>query len=163
MLRNLPLIIFSLALISCSEKDSYDPAHDYFTFANTDQFVTRHIALDLDVDFAEKTLSGSVVLNMTVLDVVADTIILDTRDIAVSGVVFIAADGETESAIFEMGASDDSKGTPLIISAPPGLDADTEIVVRVDYVTSPNASALQWLPPELTAAPPRDRARPAGS
>jgi hypothetical protein len=44
MLRNLALVIFSFLLISCGEKDSYDPAQDYFTFANTDQFVTRHIA-----------------------------------------------------------------------------------------------------------------------
>ena len=67
MLRNFCLLIISIILASCAEKDSYDPAHDYFTFANTDAFLTRHIALDLDVDFDENKLRGSVVLHMDVL------------------------------------------------------------------------------------------------
>lgn len=151
MLHKLSIVVFSLMLISCSEKDTYDPAHDYFSFANTEQFVTRHIALDLDVDFARETLRGSVVLNMVVLDSSAKNIILDTRDINVESVVFLRADGDTEIATFEMGEGDDVKGTPLIISVPSDIETVSEVAVRVDYETSPNASALQWLPPELTA------------
>ncbi len=56
MLRSSLIVICSLLLASCGEKDTYDPARDYFTFANTEQFVTRHIALDLDVDFVIRTL-----------------------------------------------------------------------------------------------------------
>jgi len=91
MLRKLSLVVFPLLLISCAEKDDYDPAHDYFTFANTDEFVTQHLALDLDVDFDTKTLHGSVVLTMKVLDTSASWIFLDTRDIAVESVVFLGA------------------------------------------------------------------------
>ena len=107
MLRNFLLVICSFHLISCGEKDTYDPAQDYFTFANTDQFVTRHIALDLDVDFSGEVLRGSVVLDMIVLDSSANKIVLDTRDIDVESVVFYRADGDTEVAIFVMGESDD--------------------------------------------------------
>ncbi len=134
-----------------AEKDSYDPAHDYFTFANTDEFVTRHIALDLEVDFVAEKLRGSVTLYLTVLDTSADEIILDTRDIDVAAVAFARADGDTEIATFAMGETDAVKGTPLVITVPTGIDSSDEVTVRVEYETSPNASALQWLPPELTA------------
>ena len=151
MLRSSLAVICSLFLISCGEKDTYDPARDYFTFANTEQFVTRHIALDLDVDFERQVLRGSVVLNMIVLDSSADQIILDTRDIDVESVVFIQAGGDTEIATFHMGEPDEVLGTPLVISVPASIDTSDEVALRVDYETSPNASALQWLPPELTA------------
>ena len=151
MLRTAFVVVCSLLLISCGEKDTYDPAHDYFTFANTEQFVTRHIALDLDVDFEEEVLRGSVVLHMIVLDSSADQIILDTRDIDVDSVVFISTNGDTEIATFNMGESDDVLGTPLIISVPASIDTSADLAVRVGYKTSPNASALQWLSPELTA------------
>jgi leukotriene-A4 hydrolase len=151
MLRSSFAVACSLLLISCGEKDTYDPAHDYFTFANTEQFVTRHIALDLDVDFEEEILRGSVVLHMIVLDSSADQIILDTRDIDVDSVVFFKTNGDTEIATFNMGESDNVLGTPLIISVPASIDTSTDLAVRVGYRTSPNASALQWLPPELTA------------
>jgi leukotriene-A4 hydrolase len=151
MLRSSLVVICSLLLASCGEKDTYDPARDYFTFANTEQFVTRHIALDLDVDFEEEVLRGSVTLNMIVLDPSADQIVLDTRDIAVESVVFIQPDGATEAATFKMGAADEVLGTPLRISVPASIDTSDEVAFRVDYETSPNASALQWLPPKLTA------------
>jgi len=151
MLRSSFVVICSFLLASCGEKDTYDPARDYFTFANTEQFVTRHIALDLDVDFERQVLRGSVVLNMTVLDSSADQIILDTRDIEVENVVFIRSGGDTDVATFEMGERDEVLGTPLLISVPASIDTSEEIAVRINYETSPNASALQWLPPELTA------------
>jgi len=68
MLRKLSLVVFPLVLISCAEKDDYDPAHDYFTYANTDEFVAKHLALDLDVDFDTRTLRGSVVLLISILE-----------------------------------------------------------------------------------------------
>jgi leukotriene-A4 hydrolase len=151
MLRSSLVVICSLLLASCGEKDTYDPARDYFTFANTEQFVTRHIALDLDVDFEAEVLRGSVTLNMIVLDSSADQIVLDTRDIAVDSVVFIQPGGETQIATFKMGDLDEVLGTPLVISVPASIETSDEVTLRVDYETSPNASALQWLPPKLTA------------
>ena len=39
----------------------------------------------------------------------------------------------------------------MIISVPASIDTSADLAVRVGYKTSPNASALQWLSPELTA------------
>lgn len=151
MLRKLLPVVSCIFLLSCGEKDTYDPAHDYFSFANTDQFVTRHISLDLDVDFANSTLRGSVVLYMNAVGKTADRIILDTRDIAVDNVWFIGAAGSAKAATFEFGESVESQGTPLLIAVPEDIDVESEIELQIDYETSPIASALQWLPPELTA------------
>ena len=151
MLQKLVTVAVLSLLVSCGGKDEYDPARDYFTFANTDQFVTRHIALDLDVDFVAEKLRGNAVLHMTVVDRSASEIVLDTRDLDIESVVFLAANGTPEPAAFEMGAADSIKGTPLIVTLPPGVDARSEVTVRIDYETSPASSALQWLPPELTA------------
>ena len=151
MTRFLSLVLVSLALISCSEKDSYDPARDYFTYANTDAFVTRHISLDLDVDFAEKKLLGSATLYLKVLDTDVREIVLDTRDLTIGGVAFLAGDTELEAATLTIGERHDRLGAPLVIGIPPGIEKGEELVVRIDYTTSPKASALQWLPAELTA------------
>ncbi len=152
MLRKLSLVVLSFVLISCAEeKDDYDPAHDYFSYANTDEFVTQHLALDLDVDFDAHTLNGSVVLRMEVLDTSASTIFLDTRDITVESVVFLGVNETTEVAEYQMSATDAVKGAALVIWVPESIKGETEVEIRIEYETSPNASALQWLPPELTA------------
>jgi leukotriene-A4 hydrolase len=151
MLRKMLIVTVSFLSCACAEKDDYDPAHDYFSFANTDQFVTRHISLDLDVDFDQEKLRGNVVLSMQVVDSSASEIILDSRDITVASVSFLGPNGDVEAATFTLGEGDSVKGTPIIISVPAGVDTSAEVVLRVDYETSPNASALQWLPPDLTA------------
>ncbi len=151
MSGKLLVVIFSLLSFSCDANDNYDPAHDYFSYANTGAFMTRHIALDLNVDFATERLSGSVVLRMQVLDASARQIILDTRDIVIEGVSVVAANGEHIAATFEFGCSDAVMGTPLIITMPEGFELQPELSVRIDYETSPRSTALQWLPPKLTA------------
>lgn len=151
MLQKFILIALTTGLISCAEKDDYDPAHDYFSYANTNQFVTRHIALDLDVDFATEQLRGSVVLYMNAVNGSGSEIILDTRDINIESVVFVVDDESAIPAEFRLGENDAVMGAPLFVSIPAGVDTDSEFAVRIEYETSPTASALQWLPAELTA------------
>ena len=59
MSRRILLILTMAGIVSCGSKDEYDPAHDYFSFANTGQFITRHIALDLEVDFRAEKLRAT--------------------------------------------------------------------------------------------------------
>ena len=68
-------LTFLAVLGACSKEpqqaavaEVYDPARDYFTFSNYEQVTTRHIALDLDVDFDRKQLAGYVTLHMSRLD-----------------------------------------------------------------------------------------------
>jgi leukotriene-A4 hydrolase len=151
MLRASPsLIIFALILSACSQ-ESYDPAHDYFSFANTDQFVTRHLDLDLTVDFSAEQLHGSAILHLARIDPSATEVILDSRGLSVSDVTVALPDGPMVPAEFRFGEEDTIEGTPLIVSLPADFKPDADFKIKLDYRTGPDASALQWLPPELTA------------
>ena len=153
MYRKLVPTVFALLFIaSCSkqaeEVDNYDPARDYFTFANTDQFVTEHLALDLDVDFEAEELRGSAVHTIRQLDAAATEIVLDTRDLTIASVAIVTADSSAP-AEFRFGDTDETLGTPLYITVP--ADSGEQFDLALEYNTSPKSTALQWLPPELTA------------
>ena len=149
------MILVAVFLWACSEKarqeNAYDPAHDYFSFANAEQFVTTHLALDLVVDFDARELRGSATLLMQRLDSGATEIVLDTRDLGITDVQVLLADGVSVAADYRFGDSDQIKGTPLIVNLPEAAAAATEFGLQVAYATSPDSTALQWLPPKLTA------------
>ena len=114
-------VIAFLFIASCSkqaeEVDNYDPARDYFTFANTEQFVTEHLALDLDVDFDAEELRGSALQTIRRLDAAATEIVLDTRDLTIASAVIVTADSSAP-AEFRLGDADETLGTPLYITVP---------------------------------------------
>jgi len=145
-------VIILLLIASCSKQaeeiDSYDPSRDYFTFANTDQFVTEHLALDLDVDFEREELRGSATQTIRRLDATATEIVLDTRDLTIASAVIVTA-GSSAPAEFRLGDSDETLGTPLHVTVPADVGEQFDLVL--EYRTSPKSTALQWLPPELTA------------
>ncbi|MCG8371806.1 MAG: M1 family metallopeptidase [Proteobacteria bacterium] len=141
---------FLLLASACSNEsvDDYDPARDYFTFANTDAFVTGHLSLDLDVDFEREVLRGYAMLSMRRLDAEASEVILDTRDLSVSSVALVAGGRSSETG-FRSGEPHPVLGTPLHVDVPAGAGDAFDLVI--EYRTSPESTALQWLPPELTA------------
>ena len=146
-----------LGLPACSPdseqvvEEAYDPAHDYFTFANYRQFTTRHLELDLTVDFEAEQLRGSATLFMTRLDPGASTVILDTRDIDVQKTAFSMPDGSLADAEFRLDAKHPMLGQALEIDLPEDFEPAEEFKLEITYRTHPAATALQWLGPELTA------------
>lgn len=143
-------LVSAMVLSACS-RDEYDPAHDYFSFANSEQFVTRHLELDLSVDFEQQILSGTVTLQMERLDPAAKIILLDSRGLQVSDIQVTAGGLEAKPVTFDVGESDPVKGEAIRIHLPVGLHKESEFLVKIQYQTGPEASALMWLPPELTA------------
>ncbi len=153
MHRKILIAIFTFLFITaCSketaEVDDYDPARDYFTFANTGAFVTDHLALDLDVDFEAEELRGFAILSMRRLDPDATEIVLDTRDLTIASAAVLTTAG-SEPAEYHFGEPHKTLGTPLFIAVPTGTGEQFDLVL--EYKTSPESTALQWLPPELTA------------
>lgn len=153
MIRKFLFVAFAmLSLSACSkdapEVDDYDPERDYFTFANTGQFVTEHLALDLDVDFEDQAFRGYAMLTMRRLDPAAVEVILDTRELSIESAAVLAGDSSAPVE-FRFGDTNDLLGTPLVITVPP--DAGERFDLVLEYSTSPTSTALQWLPPELTA------------
>ena len=131
--------------------DGYDPARDYFSFANTGQFVTDHLVLDLVVDFESRRLSGKARLDLRRLDPDATEIVLDTRDLSITGVLVFSSANSPLPAAYRFGDADTVMGTPLVIRLPENMASADAVSVEIAYATSPQSTALQWLPPELTA------------
>jgi len=121
------------------------------SYANIDQFRVTHVDLNLDIDFDAHLLRGSATLTVRRLDPGATQLILDSRDLNVTGVDELTSDflGSTKklapiwvSRPFHSGRSDPARGSPLIIDLPRSTAATERI--RVEYETSPRAAALHW-------------------
>ncbi len=123
-----------------------DVQRDYHSYANTRDFVTEHLALDLKVDFARRMLEGSSELRLKRLKADARELVLDTRDLDIAAVEAAAGQGTWTAASFKLDARDAILGSALRIELP--ADADR---VRIRYTTRPEASGLQWVTPEQTA------------
>lgn len=116
-------------------------AQDYHSFSNPDSVKVTHLNFDLSVDFTKKTLLGSVILDFERMTPDADTLILDTRDLAISKVVANGSD-----IAFNLADADSFFGAALSITLP-----SESSQVTVFYSTSPKASGVQWLTPAQTA------------
>jgi aminopeptidase N len=148
-MRRLTVLVL-VTLAACST-DDYDPARDYFTYANTDEFASSHLALDLDVDFEAERLSGTATLTLQWIDKDARQIHLDTRDLAIEG-TRVSRDGINWSeAPFRVGQRDDRLGSKLTVTVPGNLSPSDTLLVAIRYSTDPESTALQWLPKELTS------------
>jgi leukotriene-A4 hydrolase len=114
---------------------------DIHSFARPEEAVVRHLALDLDVDFAQRRLAGSATLTIEAQGS-ARELVLDTHGLTIDRITF--DDGNETS--FSLGEPQGFLGSPLTIAIQP----DTKSV-KIDYAASPDAAAVQWLSPEQTA------------
>jgi aminopeptidase N len=120
---------------------------DVHSFADTEAFVTRHIDLDLEVDFERRELRGTATLDVERLDPRATELVLDMRDLRITTVETAAGrEARFTPATFDLGPRHEILGSALRIAMP--LDARR---VRIRYASSPQASGLQWLEPAQTA------------
>jgi leukotriene-A4 hydrolase len=154
------LAIFAGFTCSASTTDSgpLDPAFDYHSYANVDQFRTTHLDLDLRVDFTFKTITGSVTLELKRLDPRSTQLVLDTKDLMILDVTQKASDvlGATAknqtiwvSRPFHLEKPDPILGSALVIDLPPSKKGTESI--KIDYETLESSSALQWLTEKQTA------------
>ncbi len=118
---------------------------DEHSYAEPDKVRTTDLALDLNVDFAARTLGGTATYSLDWIDKNATRLLLDTRDIDVQKAEGQGADGKWAELKFELADKDPILGSKLAIEAP-----QRPAKIRVTYVTSPEASGLQWLAPSMT-------------
>ncbi|GGX60003.1 aminopeptidase [Litorimonas cladophorae] len=118
---------------------------DKFTYANYQEVVVKHAALDLDVNFDRKVLDGAVTLRFERLKPEAQTLTLDTKDLLIKAVA-LETEGGWMPADYTLADADSVLGSALNISI--GTEAEH---VRIIYETSPTAEGLQWLTPAQTA------------
>jgi aminopeptidase N len=111
---------------------------DPHSFARPAEVAVDHLALDLGVDFDHRQLNGRALLHLN-NKTGADRVVLDTRDLTIRKVTL----DDGSEAQFTLGDPVKYLGQPLEIKIKPATKA-----ITVDYVTSPDAAAVQWLTPE---------------
>lgn len=111
---------------------------DLHSYSRPEERRVEHLVLDLECDFSRRVLRGSVELRLAGS---GPQLVLDTRALTIHKVTH--AGGE---AAYTMGEADAILGAPLTIELPPGAQW-----VRIEYETSPEATALQWCEPAQTA------------
>src|SRR6204780_4737678 len=150
------------AAFSCgaspSDSGPIDPAFDYHSYANVDQFRTTHLDLDLRVDFKFKTITGAVTLELKRLDPRSTQLVLDTKGLMILDVTQKATDvlGATAkkqtiwvSPPFHLEKPEPILGSALVIDLPPSKRGTESI--KIDYETTEASSALQWLTEKQTS------------
>jgi leukotriene-A4 hydrolase len=115
-------------------------AHDALSYAEPEKARVTHIDLDLRTDFVRHRLSGTATLDVVAARGVS-SIILDDDGLVITGV----ADSAGRALRWSVGKPEPDKGAPLTI----WMGSSRRIVIH--YSSAPRASALQWLPPSLTA------------
>lgn len=151
------LALAVLALAGCSREPSPDAAtpvpmketavaadRDEHSYAEPTQVVVDDLALDLDLDFDSRTLAGTATYTLDWKDDDATELVLDTRALTIERVEG-EADGQWSPLQFALDAPHPTLGSRLAIQVP-----QRNARVRVTYRTSPEASGLQWLTPEMT-------------
>ncbi len=140
-----PLIVAALACTDTGKTGAADSslpatARDVHSYAQPEKARVTHVGLDLTPDFAAKRIAGTARLSIT-RAAGADSIVLDVRDLDIRTVT----DGQGAALGFNVGEAKGYLGAPLAIALPAG---DT---IVIEYLTSPDAAAVQWLTAEQTA------------
>lgn len=141
----------SLFLVACStqktekknEKNITAVVKDVHSFANLSKAKTKHLHLDLKIDFDSKTING--VARHQLNTFLADTVIFDIKELEIEKVTIGKEEHEKETDFF-IGKNDTILGQPLTV-----LLSDTSSQINIYYSTTDKTEALDWLPAELTS------------
>lgn len=156
MFKVLMYTLVCIGLLGCkSEKNSSTQTSNVInrsveldpnSYAQIDKVQIDHIRLNLVVNMPQKIIKGTADLQLHWLDKNAKALVLDTRDLKISSVQ--GGDGSKWQALkFKLDAANTMFGSALRITMPKQFKR-----VRISYQTSPEASGLQWLTPEMTAS-----------
>jgi leukotriene-A4 hydrolase len=143
---------FVLCFISCGEpakRSDVVPSvvdttmiKDGHSYSNIDIIRTKHISLELDVNFERNIIYG--VARHEMINSGTDTAIFDIKGLEIKKVT-IGQENERETD-FLIGTNDELLGQPLCVKV-----NKTTRFVNIYYQTTDATEALDWLTPELTA------------
>lgn len=122
---------------------------DPSSYSIPDDAVVTHTHFALTVDFDKQILTGAVTLDVEQKNN-ANAVILDIRGLVLFTIVN-TIDNSTLSYTVTNDVEYGSKLTIALSGAHEMSDDNAKYKVKIEYETSPNCTALQWLKPELTA------------
>lgn len=144
--HHLAILFVSLLLAACQQQkpaaSAPSAAPDPHSFSRPDLARAQHLDLNLHIDFDTKKLSGYA--RWTIENLAgASEIIFDTDNLDIQKITL----GKDEKpAKFSLDARDSIFGSALRIELEPGAD-----VLTIYYATRPDAAALGWMEPSMTA------------
>jgi leukotriene A-4 hydrolase/aminopeptidase len=115
-------------------------AQDFHSCARPAEARIRHLELDLNLHFDKKIASGSASYRIEKTKN-ATALWLDTRNLLIESVLL----NEREPTTFQLESEHPFTGQPLRIEIKPNTET-----VTVNYSTTPESAAMQWLDPEQT-------------
>jgi aminopeptidase N len=137
------LIVLSLLAASCksrSEKETADMKQDPHSYATPSRASVKHLYWKATVDFDKHIINATA--SWDIENHGADTIRLDTKDLRIGSVTL----DDGSSTGYRLGDKDPILGQVLAIA----IKGNTK-KIHIQYQTSPQAEALQWLTPQQTA------------
>lgn len=121
-----------------------DSTYDTHSYSNTDEIRTKHLHLELDVNFQSQTIYG--VARHEMINTGVDTAIFDIKGLEIQKITL--GKGKEKETDFMIGQWDKDSilGQPLLVKTAP----DTKYI-NIYYETTDKTEALDWLSPELTS------------
>lgn len=113
------------------------------SYSNYKSIFTKHLHLDLDINFENKTIYG--VARHEMINKGVDTAIFDIKALDIQKVTLGPKEAEIETD-FVIGKNDELLGQPLFVKL-----KDKANLVNIYYKTTEKTEALDWLDPKLTA------------
>ncbi|HTE33910.1 MAG TPA: hypothetical protein VK666_26190, partial [Chryseolinea sp.] len=141
---SLPLLLLLLTLQNCSPVEKRQPEikmTDPHSFSMPGEARVTHLQWKADVDFKTHVIQATATWEIKRTGD-ADVIILDTKGLNIHKVTL----DNNKPAEFRLGQLDSLLGRALAILIHPNTRA-----IKIEYETTPNAEALQWLEPSQTA------------
>ena len=137
-------LVLVLLMSRCGKDVQHETAfmkQDPHSYSKPAEAVVKHLKWTASVNFDSKTIDG--VASWTIENTGdADSILLDTKDLRIKKVTL----DNNQPAAFRLTEKDSILGQALAIS----IKSDTK-TINIQYQTSPEAEALQWLSPQQTA------------
>lgn len=136
------LILFTACNPQNEQEKDENTTMDVHSFARPGTAVVKHLDLNIAVNFGNRIISGTAAWEIETPGKDAAEIIFDTQGLEIEKVSY----GDGSPAEFALGNEEPYLGRPLTVQ----LKKNTKKVV-IQYVTSPQAAALQWLDAQQTA------------
>ena len=146
-------LVALFAVTSCEEEQQKnvspteilaDSTFDNHSYSNVHQIRTKHLHLDIDVDFDKQTIYG--VARHEMVNNGTDTAIFDIKGLKIQKITIGKTNEKETSFMIGQWDKDSILGQPLLVK----VDRTTKYV-NIYYQTTDATEAIDWLSPELTA------------
>ena len=149
-MKFIAFLSIAVLLLSCSSVENKKDGKtlpltedivDHHSYSNHFDVKTKHLHLDLEVNFENQTIYGVARHEMDEHN--SETAIFDMKGLKIKKVTL--GKGNEESTDYTIGKHNDLLGSPLSVK----INPDTKYI-NIYYQTSEESEALDWLSPEQT-------------